>query len=46
MTDEVRTIVLGLIAADVSAALGRLARTFLWNRKLRRKQAFFGSQAG
>ncbi|MEU6096268.1 hypothetical protein [Streptomyces sp. NPDC047079] len=42
MNDDVRNIVLGVIAAGVSAALGWLARTYLWKRKLRRKQAFFG----
>ena len=42
MTDDVRNIVLGVVAASVSAALGWLARTYLWKRKLRRKQAFFG----
>ncbi|MGV9254110.1 hypothetical protein [Streptomyces sp. NPDC003697] len=42
MTDDVRNIVLGVIAAGVSAALGWLARTTLWRRRLRRKQAFFG----
>ncbi|WP_405680515.1 hypothetical protein [Streptomyces sp. NBC_01238] len=42
MTDDVRNIVLGVIAAGISAALGWIARTYLWRRKLRRKQAFFG----
>ncbi|WP_051835922.1 hypothetical protein [Streptomyces sp. NRRL WC-3549] len=42
MTDDVRNIVLGVIAAGVSATLGWLARTYLWRRRLRRKQAFFG----
>jgi hypothetical protein len=42
MTDDVRNIVLGVLAAGISAALGWLARTYLWRRKLRRKQAFFG----
>ncbi|MBO1331204.1 hypothetical protein [Streptomyces sp. VRA16 Mangrove soil] len=42
MTEDVRNIVLGLIAAGISASLGWLARTHLWRRRLRRKQAFFG----
>ncbi|MBJ6641082.1 hypothetical protein H4K36_30285 [Streptomyces sp. DHE7-1] len=42
MNDDVRNIVLGVMAAGVSAALGWLARTYLWRRRLRRKQAFFG----
>ncbi|MET7492698.1 hypothetical protein ABZV61_04355 [Streptomyces sp900116325] len=42
MTDDVRNIVLGVIAAGISAALGWAARTYLWRRRLRRKQAFFG----
>ncbi|MBM7439979.1 hypothetical protein JOC24_003402 [Streptomyces sp. HB132] len=42
MNDDVRNIVLGLIAAGISAAFGWLARTYLWRRGLRRKQAFFG----
>lgn len=42
MTDDVRNILLGLIAAGISAALGWLARTFLWRRRLRAKQGFFG----
>ncbi|MFJ5772945.1 hypothetical protein [Streptomyces sp. NPDC093094] len=42
MSDDLRNIVLGVIAAGLSAALGWLARTYLWRRKLRRKQAFFG----
>ncbi|PWI14401.1 hypothetical protein DI272_09680 [Streptomyces sp. Act143] len=37
-----RNIVLGVLAAGISAALGWLARTYLWRRKLRRQQAFFG----
>ncbi|MFI7499950.1 hypothetical protein ACIBVL_15910 [Streptomyces sp. NPDC049687] len=42
MNDDVRNIVLGVVAAGVSAALGWVTRTYLWRRKLRRKQAFFG----
>ncbi|MHC5908224.1 hypothetical protein ACVNF4_30725 [Streptomyces sp. S6] len=42
MNDDVRNIVLGVLAAGVSAGLGWLARTYLWRRRLRRKQAFFG----
>ncbi|MDO0924951.1 hypothetical protein QQY24_05790 [Streptomyces sp. TG1A-8] len=42
MNDDVRNIVLGVMATGVSASLGWLARTCLWRRRLRRKQAFFG----
>ena len=42
MNDDVRDIVLGVLATGVSAALGWIARTWLWRRKLRRKQAFLG----
>ncbi|MFE0134635.1 hypothetical protein ACFWY6_24180 [Streptomyces sp. NPDC059037] len=42
MTEDVRNIALGLIAAGLCAVLGWLARSYLWRRKLRRKQAFFG----
>ncbi|MFE0173476.1 hypothetical protein ACFWZ2_14245 [Streptomyces sp. NPDC059002] len=42
MTEDVRNIVLGLIAVGISAVLGWLARSYLWKRRLRRKQAFFG----
>ncbi|MGW0550089.1 hypothetical protein [Streptomyces altiplanensis] len=42
MTDDVRNIVLGVIAAGISASIGWLTRTYLWRRKLRRRQAFLG----
>ncbi|MFF4754529.1 hypothetical protein ACWD5R_36265 [Streptomyces sp. NPDC002514] len=42
MSDDVRNIILGVLAAGISAGLGWLARTTLWRRRLRRKQAFFG----
>ncbi|MFF8971210.1 hypothetical protein [Streptomyces sp. NPDC014995] len=42
MNDDVRNIVLGVVAAGISAALGWVTRTYLWKRRLRRKQAFFG----
>ncbi|MFD5629022.1 hypothetical protein [Streptomyces sp. NPDC127072] len=45
MNDDVRNLVLGVLAAGISAAFGWLARTYLWKRKLRRKQAFFGLPA-
>ncbi|GAA3803953.1 hypothetical protein ACFS5L_10880 [Streptomyces phyllanthi] len=42
MNDDVRTLVLGVIVAGIGATLGWIARTYLWKRKLHRKQAFFG----
>ncbi|MEW2623391.1 hypothetical protein [Streptomyces sp. NPDC048106] len=42
MNDDVRNLVLGLLATGISASLGWLARTYLWRRELRRKQGFFG----
>ncbi|MFB7590821.1 hypothetical protein [Streptomyces sp. NPDC056169] len=42
MDEDVRNIVLGVLATGVSASLGWLGRTYLWRRRLRRKQAFFG----
>ena len=42
MNDDVRTLVLVVIAAVIAASLGWIARSYLWNRKLRRKQVFFG----
>ncbi|MCB5179476.1 hypothetical protein [Streptomyces antimicrobicus] len=46
MNDDVRNIVLGVIATAVSGGFGWFGRTYLWRRKLRRKQAFFGLPAG
>ncbi|MFJ6480133.1 MULTISPECIES: hypothetical protein [unclassified Streptomyces] len=46
MNDDVRNIVLGVIATAVSGGFGWFARTYLWRRTLRRKQAFFGLPAG
>jgi hypothetical protein len=45
MNDDLRNIVLGVVAAAICAALGWLARTYLWKRKLQRRQAFFGLPA-
>ncbi|WP_152868472.1 hypothetical protein [Streptomyces acidicola] len=42
MNAEVTDIVLNVIVAGIAAALGWTARTYLWKRKLNRKQAFFG----
>ncbi|WP_329454828.1 hypothetical protein [Streptomyces sp. NBC_01497] len=42
MTDDMRDIVLGVVVALGCAGLGWFARTALWRRALRRKQAFFG----
>ncbi|MER5206517.1 hypothetical protein [Streptomyces sp. NPDC002825] len=46
MNEDVRNIVLGVLATGVSAAIGWLGRTYQWRRRLRRKQAFFGLPAG
>jgi hypothetical protein len=46
MNEDLRNVVLGVLATGVSASLGWLARTYLWRRKLRRKQAFFGLTGG
>lgn len=45
MTDDLREIVLGVLAAGVTAALGWFARTYLWRRRQRRVQTFFGLPA-
>ncbi|WP_206302880.1 hypothetical protein [Streptomyces sp. WAC 01529] len=42
MTEDVRNLVLGLCAVGIAVVLGWLARGYLWKRRLRRKQAFFG----
>lgn len=46
MDDDVRNIVLGVIATAVSGGFGWFSRTYLWRRALRRKQAFFGLPSG
>ncbi|MFD6179602.1 hypothetical protein [Streptomyces goshikiensis] len=46
MNDDVRNIVLGMVATAVSGGFGWFARTYLWRRALRRKQAFFGLPTG
>ncbi|MEU9159702.1 hypothetical protein AB0D29_05355 [Streptomyces sp. NPDC048424] len=46
MNDDVRNILLGVIATALSGGLGWFARTYLWRRALRRKQAFFGLPTG
>ncbi|MBW5481933.1 hypothetical protein [Streptomyces bambusae] len=46
MNDDVRNIVLGVIATAVSGGFGWFGRTYLWRRRLRRKQAFFGLPTG
>ncbi|MBA0052154.1 hypothetical protein E0L36_14970 [Streptomyces sp. AJS327] len=42
MIDNLMEIVLGVVATGVAAAVGWFARTYLWRRKLRRRQRFFG----
>lgn len=46
MSDDIRNVVLGLVASALSAAAGWFFRTYLWRRRLRRKQRFFGLPAG
>ncbi|MEU5808467.1 hypothetical protein [Streptomyces sp. NPDC047718] len=46
MNDDLRNIVLGVAATAVSGGFGWFARTFLWRRALRRKQALFGLPTG
>ncbi len=42
MNELLRNVVIGVVAAGIAISLGWYARTYLWRRKLRRKQAFFG----
>ncbi|MGW7428581.1 hypothetical protein ACWGIN_03435 [Streptomyces sp. NPDC054861] len=46
MNEDLRNVVLGVLATGVSASLGWLTRTYAWRRGLRRKQAFFGLPSG
>ncbi|MFI5761214.1 hypothetical protein [Streptomyces sp. NPDC051563] len=46
MNEDVRNIVLGVIATACSGGFGWFTRTYLWRRALRRKQAFFGLPTG
>ncbi|MEV7616352.1 hypothetical protein [Streptomyces sp. NPDC089799] len=46
MDEDVRDILLGVIAAGLSGGFGWFTRTYLWRRALRRKQAFFGLPTG
>lgn len=46
MSDDVRNIVLGLVTSGVGAVLGWFVRAYLWRRKLRRTQRFFGLPSG
>ncbi|MFC9297625.1 hypothetical protein ACFTWH_26885 [Streptomyces sp. NPDC057011] len=46
MNDDVRNIVLGVIATGFSGGFGWFTRTYVWRRALRRKQAFFGLPTG
>ncbi|MCB5169508.1 hypothetical protein LG634_32470 [Streptomyces bambusae] len=46
MNEDLRNILLGVAATGVSGSVGWFARTYLWLRKLRRKQAFFGLPTG
>jgi hypothetical protein len=42
MSDDVRNLVLVLVGLAVGGLLGWLARTYLWRRRLHRRQRFFG----
>ncbi|WP_433893542.1 hypothetical protein [Streptomyces sp. CA-111067] len=45
MSDDLRTLVIGLAACAIGLLLGWSARTYLWRRRLQRKQRFFGLPA-
>lgn len=42
MSDDVRNLVLALVALVIGAALGWFLRSYVWRRRLNRKQRFFG----
>lgn len=42
MNDEIRGIVLVLVSVAAAAVAGWFARTWMWERRLRRRQRFFG----
>ncbi|MFE1551002.1 hypothetical protein [Streptomyces sp. NPDC058718] len=46
MNEDLRNVVLGVLATGVSGSLGWLTRAYFWRRRLRRKQAFFGLPSG
>ncbi|MDI3409001.1 hypothetical protein [Streptomyces cavernicola] len=45
MSEDLVNVALGVLAVGIVASLGWFARTYLWKRGLRRKQAFFGLPA-
>ena len=42
MSDDVRNLVLALVALVIGVALGWFLRSYVWRRRLNRKQRFFG----
>jgi hypothetical protein len=42
MSDDARTLALALAACAIGAGLGWFARSYLWRRRLERRQRFFG----
>ncbi len=42
MSDDQRTLVLALVGLALGGTLGWFARTYLWQRRLHRRQRFFG----